>query len=361
MGNESGMIPKTMNACMLTAINTFAMRELPVPTPAAGEVLCRIRAVAICGTDPEIIMGKHVSKGWPPRYPFVMGHEWSGEVVRIGEGVTEFKEGDRIAGDAHRGCGSCRNCMEGNYTICLNYGKPETGHRHYGFVSPGANCQYNAYSVKAINKIPDTLSFVHASLVDTAGVALHAIKLIGITPGGTVAIYGPGPVGLCAMQIVKGMGAGTVIMVGRRHRLGVAGKIGADALIDFEHEDPHARIMEITCGRGADEVFACSGAAVTLQQCVHSVKKGGKIALTGFYDDHEVSFTSWTKVVLDEILIKGSRANPNVSEAVIRLFRKGILKGDHVVTHRFPLEKYEEAVETFVQRKDGAIKVVVEP
>ncbi len=251
--------------------------------------------------------------------------------------------------------------MEGNYTICLNYGKPETGHRHYGFVSPGANCEYNAYSVKALKKIPDALSFVHASLVDTAGVALHAIKLIGITPGGTVAIYGPGPIGLCAMQIVKGMGAGTVIMVGRRHRLKVAGTIGADALIDFESEDPPARIMEITHGRGADEVLECSGAAVMLQQCVHSVKKGGKIALLGFYEDREVSFSSWTKVVLDEILIKGSRANPNVSEDVIRLFRKGILKGDHVVTHRFPLEKYEEALETFVQRKDGAIKVVVEP
>ena len=97
------MIPKTMKACMLTANNTFAMRELPVPQPEPGEVLCRIRAIAICGTDPEIIKGKHVSKGWPPRYPFVMGHEWSGEVVQVGKGVTEFNEGDRVAGDAHRG------------------------------------------------------------------------------------------------------------------------------------------------------------------------------------------------------------------------------------------------------------------
>lgn len=361
MGDQSGIIPKTMNACMLMAINTFAMRELPVPEPGPGEVLCRIRAVAICGTDPDIIRGKYVSKGWPPRYPFVMGHEWSGEVVRLGKGVTEFNLGDRVAGDAHRGCGSCRNCMEGNYTICLNYGKPETGHRHYGFTSPGANCEYNAYSVKAINKIPDTLSFAHASLVDTAGVALHAIKLIGITPGGTAAIYGPGPIGLCVMQIVKAMGAETVIMVGRRHRLKVAGTIGADGIIDFEHEDPPARIMEITQGRGADEVFECSGASMMLHQSVHSVKKGGKIALLGFYKDSEVSFSSWTKLVLDEILIKGSRANPNVSEDVIRFFRKGVLKGDHVVTHRFPLEKYEEALETFVERKDGAIKVVVEP
>ena len=354
------MIPKTMKACMLTAINTFEMRELPVPEPEPGEVLCRIKAIAICGTDPEIIRGTHLSKGWPPRFPFVMGHEWSGEVVKLGKGVTGFKVGDRVAGDAHKGCGSCTNCMEGNYTICLNYGKPESGHRHYGFVSSGANCEYNAYSVKAIHKIPDTLSFVHASLGDTAGVALHGIKLIGIKPAGTVAIYGPGPIGLCVQQIVKGMGTENVIMVGRRHRLKVAGEIGADYMIDFEKEDPPKRIMEITGGIGADEVFECSGASETLEQSVHSVKKGGKIALLGFYEKG-VPFSSWTKVVLDEILMKGSRANPNVSEDVIRLFKKGILKGDKVVTHCFPLEKYEEAFDTFVHRKDGAIKVVVEP
>jgi L-iditol 2-dehydrogenase len=281
-------------------------------------------------------------------------------VVKLGKDVTEFKVGDRVAGDAHKGCGSCRNCMEGNYTICLNYGKPESGHRHYGFVSSGANCEYNAYSVKAIHMIPDNLSFVHASLVDTAGVALHSIRLIGIKPAGTVAIYGPGPIGLCVLQIVKEMGTENVIMVGRGHRLKVAREIGADYAVDFEREDPPKRIMEITGGIGADEVFECSGAGETLQQSVHSVKKGGKIALLGFYEK-EASFSSWTKVVLDEILIKGSRANPNVSEDVIRLFKKGVLKGDKVVTHCFPLEKYEEAFDTFVHRKDGAIKVVVEP
>jgi len=354
------MIPKTMKACMLTDFNTFEMREMPVPEPEPGEVLCRIKAIAICGTDPEIIDGTHLSKGWPPGFPFVMGHEWSGEIVKLGKGVTEFKVGDRVAGDAHKGCGSCGNCMEGNYTICLNYGKPESGHRHYGFVSSGANCEYNAYSVKAIHKIPDDLSFTHASLVDTAGVALHGIKLIGIKPAGTVAIYGPGPIGLCVLQIVKGMGAENVIMVGRGHRLGVAREIGADYAVDFEKEDPPKRIMEITGGTGAEEVFECSGGTGTIRQSVHSVRKGGRIALLGFYDQ-EIPFSSWTKVVLDEILIKGSRANPNVSEDVIRLFKRGILKGDKVVTHRFPLERYEEALDTFVHRKDGAIKVVVEP
>lgn len=346
---------------MLAAPNKFEIREVPVPPVEPGEVLCRIKAIAICGTDPEIVDGTHQSKGWPPQYPFILGHEWSGVVVEVGPGVTGFTPGDRVAGEAHKGCGFCGNCVKGDYTLCLNYGKPETGHRHYGFTVPGANCEYNAYSTKAVKKIPDPLSFPHASLVDTAGVALHSIKLIGITPGGTVAIYGPGPIGLCAMQMAGGMGAKNLIVVGRGHRLNVARQMGADYAIDFEREDPVARIMEITGDAGADEVLECSGAAVTVGQCIHSARKGGRVSLLGFYEDPRISSPPITKVVLNQVMIRGSRANPNVSEDVIRLFEKGILKGDRIVTHRFPLEKYEEALQTFVQRKDGAIKVVVEP
>ena len=346
---------------MLVDVNKFKIREVPVPEVGFGEVLCRIRAVAICGTDPEIVNGSLQNRGWPPRFPFILGHEWAGEVVEVGEGVSEFKVGDRVAGEAHKGCGYCRNCLRGNYTICLNYGRAETGHRHYGFTQPGANCEYNAYHVKAVHKIADSLCFAHASLLDTAGVAMHGIKLIGITPGGTVAIYGPGPIGLCAMQIVKGMGARTVIMVGRRHRLQVAREIGADFVIDFEKEDPVKRIMEITGGIGADEVLECAGAEITPMQCVNSVRKGGKINLTGFFEDEKVKLPSITKMVLDEILMVGSRANPNVSEEVLNLFAAGVINGEKVVSHHFPLEKYPEALDTFVNRKDGAIKVVIEP
>jgi L-iditol 2-dehydrogenase len=354
-------IPAKMKACLLMAANKFEIREVPVPEAEFGEVLCRIRAVAICGTDPEIVDGTHLAKGWPPQYPFVMGHEWSGEVVKVGPGVKEFQEGDRVAGEAHKGCGICGNCVKGNYTLCLNYGKKETGHRHYGFTVAGANCEFNAYSIKAVKKIPDRLSFAHASLVDTAGVALHGIKLIGITPGGTVAIYGPGPIGLCALQIVRGLGAGSTVMVGRGGRLQAAKEIGADFLVDFEKEDPVEKIMEITASSGADEILECSGATDAPGQCIRSVRKGGKISLLGFYKDSKIFGLPLTQVALGEIMIRGSRANPNVSEDVIRLFEKGILSGQKIVTHRFPLEKYEEAFQTFVSRKDGAIKVVVEP
>jgi NADPH:quinone reductase-like Zn-dependent oxidoreductase len=109
------MIPKSMKACMLTGVNQFAVREIPVPTPGPFEVLCRIKAIAICGTDPEIVKGTHLNRNWPPEFPFVLGHEWSGEIVKLGEGVSGFKVGDRVAGEAHKGLAAKNVVMVGRH------------------------------------------------------------------------------------------------------------------------------------------------------------------------------------------------------------------------------------------------------
>jgi L-iditol 2-dehydrogenase len=251
--------------------------------------------------------------------------------------------------------------MKGNYTLCLNYGDASTGHRHYGFTNPGANCDYKDYSNKALRRIPASLRYRHAALLDTAGVALHGIDMIGVTAGGTVAIWGPGPIGLISLQRMKAMGAKTVIVVGRRHRLAVAGELGATHLVDYEACDPVQAVREITGGGGVDEIQECSGARVALDQCLGAVRKGGKINLIGFYEDSEVVLPPITQIVMNEITITGSRANPNVSDRVLNMFEAGLVAGDKVVTHAFPLEKYDEALQTFLTRKDGAIKVVVEP
>lgn len=354
-------IPKTMRACVMDAVGHTTTVEMPVPEPAADEVLCRIRGIAICGTDPEILHGERKMLNWPPHMPFVLGHEWSGEVVAVGKDVAELKAGDRVAGEGHCGCGQCENCMRGHYTICLNYNKKHTGHRHYGFVDRGANAEYNTYRAKSLTKIPDSLPFAAATLCDTAGVALHGIELVGITPGGTTVIYGPGPIGLCALGIAKAMGADRVIMVGRRYRLEVARALGADICIDFEKEDPVARIRELTGGKGADEVLECSGAPVTVPQSINSVRKGGKVSLIGFYDDTKIPLIPMSKIVNEEIHVVGSKANPNVSAAVIRMLAKGVIGWDKIVTHRMPLDKYAEAMDIFVNRKDNVVKMVIEP
>lgn len=353
-------IPAVAKACVLTGPNKFEIRDVPVALPGKQEVLCKIRAVAICGSDPEIIRGDLIGF-WPPAYPFVAGHEWAGEIVAVGEGVTEFQVGDRVAGEAHKGCGYCDNCKRGRYTLCLNYGNVQAGHEHYGFIVNGAYGQYQKYSIRSITKMPDNVSFAEAAMCDTSGVALHGLELSGITPGGTVAVIGPGPIGLCVMRLAKAMGAARVIMVGRGSRLCCSRDLGADACVDFTQEEPVAAVRALTDGLGVDEAFECSGAKGTFAQAVRMVRKGGRVALLGVATDDVMEELPFKYVTHNEIAIFGSRANPNVSGKVLRLMSSGELNVKDMISHRFSLDRFADALDTFVNRKGNAIKVVILP
>ena len=353
-------IPAKMKAIVLTGPGKHELREVPVPKPGPFEVLSKVRAVAICGSDPEIFSGG-LAGIWPPHYPFIAGHEWAGEVTALGEGVTNMKVGDRVAGEPHKGCGFCENCKEGKYTLCMNYGVPESGHRHYGFIGDGAYAQYAVHSVQTLTKMPDQVSFAEGSLGDTAAVSLHGLELTGITPGGTVVVIGPGPIGILAMRLGKAMGAAKVIMVGRRSRLAAAKQLGADAIVDFEKVEPVEAVRNFTGGRGVDEAFECSGAAGTLIQSIKMVKKGGKVSLLGVPSASVQEAVPFKHIVHDEIMVTGSRADPNTMWKAIGMIAAGELNVKDLITHQFPIESYEEALDVFVNRKDGAVKVVIEP
>ena len=356
------MIPKKMTACVLTAPGEFEIQhDIPVPdTFAADEVLCKIRAVAICGSDPEIIRGD-LAGSWPPAYPFIAGHEWAGEVVYAGSGVTKVKVGDRVAGEAHKGCGYCTNCMEGRYNICLNYGQTDKGHEHYGFIVNGAYCQYARYNQRALTIMPDNVTFAEASMVDTTGVALHGLRGIGITPGGTFCVIGPGPIGLSSMMLARTMGAARIIVVGRGSRLEAAGRLGADICIDINKCDPVQAVREATGGIGPDEVAECSGAKGTLHQSIKMVKKGGSITLIGVATDGVMEEIPFKYVTHNEIKIVGSRANANVSAKVLALMSSGQLPVTRLISHKFPLSHFADALDTFVHRRENAVKVVILP
>ena len=271
-----------------------------------------------------------------------------------------------VAGEAHVGCGKCDNCKKGHYTVCLNYGKDghdgglDMGHRHYGFYWQGANAEYNVYKTSALHIIPDNVSYDVAAMTDCAGVAFHGVEMAGVTPGGTCVVIGPGPIGLCAMQECKALGAARVIVVGRGAKLEKARELGADVCIDFEKEDPVQRVLELTNGIGADEVMECSGAADSPMKACKMARKTGKVALIATYHAGDVMIPANT-VNFNELTIVGSKANPNVSEQVLHFFSTGAIQGDKLVTHTFPLEDYEKAVDIFEHKKDGSIKVVINP
>ncbi len=353
-------IPKKMKAMVLTAPGEWEIQKVSVPTPGPEEVLCRIGGVAICGSDPEVVDGG-LAGVWPPKYPFIAGHEWSGRIVAVGEKVTKYSVGDRVAGEAHKGCGYCRNCLEGRYTLCLNYGKQENGHRHYGFITNGAYAQYCVYHIKSITPIPDSVSYKDAAMCDTAGVALHGLELAGVRPGGTVAIIGPGPIGMMAMKLAKAMGAGRVIMVGREPRLSTAQKLGCTEVVDFSKCDPVKAIREMTDGYGVDLAIECSGAPGTIIQSIEMCGKGGKVVMLGVAKDGVTEAIPLKLTTHNELSILGSRANPNTSAKIIQLIECGSLDTTGMVTHTFDLDHIGDAFDTFVNRKGGAMKVVIYP
>src|SRR5512133_1380459 len=170
-------IPGEMTALVLNAPKEFEVKKIPTPPLGSNEVICRVDAIAICGTDVEIIEGTYAGR-WPRSFPYTQGHEWAGTVVEASPLAIEFgyKIGDRVAGTSHSGCGYCQMCVTGRYNLCENYGNEKLGHRQYGHYSQGAFAQYMATTIRSIFKIPDSMSVEEAALVDTASIALHSVK-----------------------------------------------------------------------------------------------------------------------------------------------------------------------------------------
>ena len=355
-------IPKTMMAAVLHGLNDLRVEQVPVPKPASQEVLVKVRACAICGTDPTII-----SKGWkgmPPYGSFIPGHEYSGEIVAVGPGVIDFKIGDRIAIESHKGCGYCRNCKRGKYTICLNYGKPETGHRHYGFTTNGGYAQYVVNHISTLYKVADNVSYSEAALVTTAACVHYAIDNIGGFLGGeTVAVLGPGPIGLMAVQLSKALGSGKVYLTGTREsRLSVGRQLGADLTINTNEEDPLEIISKDTNGLGVELVFECSGAPEAVEQAYEMVMRGGRLSFIGIGDPHERPTPNHRKFVLDDLKAAGVRGEGmGDCRRSLELLKLGKIQAKPLITHHYPLSQINEAFDTFIKRKGGALKVIIHP
>lgn len=353
-------IPKKMKAAVLYDYNDLRVVERDVPQPGSGEVLIKVKACAICGTDPKI-----KAHGWencPPMGEFILGHEYSGEVVALGEKVTAFKIGDRVAVEPHKGCGHCINCIRGLYTTCLNYGKLEEGHKHYGFTVNGGYAEYAVCHINCLHKFSEKLSYESATLITTAGTALYGIQRAGwIWPGETVVVVGPGPIGLMAAQLAKVCGAGKVIVTGTREsRLSVARKVGADKTINIKEQDVVEEIEKETNGIMADMIIETSGSAAGARQALSLVKKSGRIALEGMYQE-PVSI-DLNKVVQWNIQMAGGKAEGEfVLDRIVPLMEDGRIVTEPILTHEFALEDINEAMDTYVNRVGGAIKVVVKP
>jgi L-iditol 2-dehydrogenase len=353
-------ISSSMEALRLEGPDRFeVVTGVPVPEPGPGEVLCRVRAASICGTDSHLIAGDYPGF-WPPSFPFRPGHEWSGEVVAVGGGAAElgFPVGTRVAGTSHAACGVCQLCVEGRYNVCLNYGR-EGLHAQYGHNAPGAFATYVVHSVKSVFAIPDELGFDEAALLDPASIAMHTAVRGGVRVGDHVIVTGAGVIGLLAAEAARALGAARVTVLGRGARLAKAGELGHETIDTTSVEDPAAAVRDRTGGRGADVALECAGATATLRWALDGLRRGGRCAVVGI--PLEDAGIPMQRLVLDELELVGVRASAGELPRTIGLVTDGRIRLSELITHRFPLSRYAEALRVFNERVDDALKVVVQP
>jgi L-iditol 2-dehydrogenase len=361
-------IPKNMKAWVLDGPQELLLTEKPVPKPGPAEVLVRVDAVAICGTDLEIISEgppAMIEGGAPFHKNFTPGHEYMGTVVKLGEGVDEFAVGDRVTVEVHAGCGRCERCREGMYTSCLNYGlnygEHNKGHRANGFTTDGAFAEYAVNHINTLIHVPDFMSDEEATLVVTAGTAMYALDAMGagLIAGKRLVVTGPGPIGLMAVALGKALGAELVVLTGTRDsRLELGRRLGADELVNVRKDDPVEAVKRITAGEGVHYVIECSGAPNAFNEAAKMVNRGGRICLAAF--PSESVPVDVAHIVRNNIYVYGIRGEGrSATHRAMALMAQRKFDATIIHTHTFPFEELTTALKYARERIEDAIKVVL--
>lgn len=321
----------------------------PMPEPGPSDVLVRVRAVTLCGSDLHIFKGKHPAAA----LPVSVGHEIAGEVVSIGQRVTRVRPGDRVAIEPVIACGTCHFCQRGQYHLCTDI---SFQYRR----GQGGLATYFCVSERWVHRLPERASYAEGALLEPLSVALHALKISGLKLGQSCAIFGAGAIGLLLLQVARLAGAEPVFVVDLRpFRLEQAMELGAAAALDNRQSNAVERIIGMTQGLGVEIAFEAVGLPVTLRQTLQSLRKGGKATLVGLFEQADVSLPA-NIFVQREICLAGSQGyNWNFQEAVLMLEARRVdLQG--MVTHRFSLQDVQAAFDLLADPSAEAVKILVE-
>jgi L-iditol 2-dehydrogenase len=348
-----------MRAALKTADGTFTVEEADRPLLASRDfVVARVRVAGICGTDL-----RHWKKAEPELEHHITGHEMAGEVVEVGEDVTHVKPGDRVVVETVMGDGVCEYCRVRRYNICEHLYDVRTK-----YVSR-AYAEYVQGPAEKFYKLPDDVSFEEAALIDTFSVCLHAQHLSGLGINDKVAIIGAGPIGLGQMMLAKASGADVIIVDVIDSALDLARELGADAVVNSAREDPVERVKAFSDGRGVEIAFECAGGESmpqTLPQATRMARRGGKVVIVGGFDAGETAIAlEWQRIQMSEIQLipSASFAMHDIypeQGMVLDLIAKRRLDVRKLITHRFPLDRINEAFDTAQAKQEtGAVFVAI--
>jgi len=328
------------------------IREIPEPSAGAGQIKIQVKHAGICGSDLHIY---HSDIAIPVRPPVVVGHEFSGVITELGEGVTGFAVGDRVVSEtAYIYCETCEYCRVGFFNLCNN-------RRTLGYWFDGIFAPYTVVPAGRVHKIPDNVSDISAAMTEPLACVCHAVyDLCRIVPNDLVLVTGPGAVGIMAMQVAKAHGARVIVsgMSVDAPRLELAKKLGADIVVDIQKENLEEIVMAESNGYGADVVLECSGVAPAIDSALNLIRKRGyftQIGLPGTKIDFDIA-----KICFKELHFTGSLGSRKSSwEQALALQTRGLVDLEPLADVHLPLSEWKEAFRRF-EAKEGC-KIFLDP
>lgn len=342
---------KEMRAAVYLGPEKIELCTVPIPEPAAGELLVKVRAAITCGTDVKTYRRGHPK--FPP--PFIFGHEFGGDVVKVGDGVKQFREGMRVTANVFAECGECFYCRHGQGNICANLVYNFGAFAEY-MIIPAAIVQHTTF------EIPAPIPYAHAALLEPLVTVVHGWHKVAVQAGETVAILGAGgPISLMFIQLLLRSGVGQVIAVGHSPmRLEAARRLGASHIVNAHEQDTLMAIRELTHGYGADVVIECAGTKLTWESSVDIVRRGGRVLWFG-------GLPGSTKVEIDaarihygeiDLLNMHGGTTQDACEA-FDLIVSGDMNVAPMLTGELPLEQVELALKKMMVGE--VVKMVINP
>jgi L-iditol 2-dehydrogenase len=344
----------SMNALVLSEYRRFNLEDQPIPVCGPAEVLIQVAACGICGSD---VHGYDGSSGRRIP-PIVMGHEAAGAIAAVGPEVLSFTVGDRVTFDSTVYCAKCDYCLRGDVNLCED--RQVVGVSCGEYRRAGAFAEYIAVPEYIVYRLPDSLSFADAAMLEAVSVALHAVRLSGIAGGESALVIGAGMIGLLVLQAARNAGCKRVLVADvDATRLTMAATLGADETLHASEAGLTREILRLTDGRGVDVVLEAVGRGETVATAIECVRKGGTVTLVGNIAS-QVSIPL-QKVVTRQIRLQGSCASAGEYPEAMELVSSGTIKVTPLISAIAPLSDGPQWFERLYSREPNLMKVILDP
>ena len=337
-----------MKVAVLYGKEKIRIEERETPKPGKGEVLVKVKTALTCGTDLKVFL-----KGGHPRMiklPSPFGHEFSGEIAEVGEGVEGWEKGMRVVAVNSAPCFQCYHCRRGEYSLCEDLLFLNGAYAEYILI-PERIVRYNLYS------LPSNLSFEESAFLEPLSCVVHGVEEIGVKLGDTVVVLGSGPIGLLFLLLLRQKGARVIVVDKVEDRLRTAKKLGAET---FHAEDREKILLSTPEGRGADVVIEAVGLPETWEETLSYVRKGGRILLFGGCTPGTTFTLDTARIHYGEVTVKGVfHHTPYHVVKALKLLTDKIISIQPLITHHMSLEELPQALEMVKEKK--ALKIAIHP